>query len=70
MASVNEMGFNQVAATLNAIQQQVTGQANITLINNTQDFISVASTTLKAGYDPVLNANSQMVSRTIFSTRP
>lgn len=70
MASVNEMGFNQVAATLNAIQQQVTGQAAITPINNTQDFISVASTTLKAGYDPVLNAISQMVSRTIFSTRP
>ena len=70
MASVNEMGFNQVAATLNAIQQQVTGQTAISPINNTQDFISVANTTLKAGYDPVLNAISQMVSRTIFSTRP
>lgn len=70
MASVNEMGFNQVAATLNAIQQQVTGQTEITPINNTQDFISVAQTTLRAGYDPVLNAISQMVSRTIFATRP
>ena len=70
MASVNEMGFNQVAATLNAIQQQVTGQTAISPINNTQDFISVANTTLKAGYDPVLNAISQMVSRTIFATRP
>lgn len=70
MASVNEMGFNQVAATLNAIQQQVTGQTEITPINNTQDFISVAQTTLRNGYDPVLNAISQMVSRTIFATRP
>ena len=70
MASVNEMGFNQVAATLNAIQQQVTGQTEITPINNTQDFISVAQTTLRVGYDPVLNAISQMVSRTIFATRP
>lgn len=70
MASVNEMGFNQVAATLNAIQQQVTGHTEITPINNTQDFISVAQTTLRAGYDPVLNAISQMVSRTIFATRP
>ena len=70
MASVNSMGFNQVAATLNAIQQQVTGQTAITPINNTQDFISVASTTLKVGYDPVLNAITQMVSKTIFSTRP
>lgn len=70
MASVNEMGFNQVAATLNAIQQQVTGQTAITPITNTQDFISVANTTLKAGYDPVLNAISQIVSKTIFATRP
>lgn len=70
MASVNEMGFNQVAATLNAIQQQVTGQTEVTPIANTQDFISVAQTTLRSGYDPVMNAISQMVSRTIFSSRP
>ena len=70
MASVNEMGFNQVAATLNAIQEQVTGKTAITSITNTQDFISVANTTLKAGYDPVLNAISQIVSKTIFATRP
>lgn len=70
MASVNGMGFNQVSATLNAIQQQVTGQTTITPINNTIDFISVATTTLKSGYDPVLNAITQMVSKTIFSTRP
>lgn len=70
MASVNEMGFNQVAATLNAINQQVTGQTETAPITNTQDFISVAQTTLRAGYDPVMNAISQMVSRTIFATRP
>ena len=70
MASVNEMGFNQVAATLNAIQQQVTGQTELTPIVNTQDFISVAQTTLRSGYDPVMNAISQMVTRTIFATRP
>lgn len=70
MASVNEMGFNQVAATLNAITQQVTGQTELAPITNTQDFISVAQTTLRSGYDPVMNAISQMVSRTIFATRP
>lgn len=70
MASVNEMGFNQVAATLNAITQQVTGQTELAPITNTQDFISVAQTTLRSGYDPVMNAISQMVSRTIYSTRP
>lgn len=70
MASVNEMGFNQIAATLNAIQQQVTGQTELTAITNTADFISVANTTLRAGFDPVMQAISQLVSRTIFSTRP
>lgn len=67
---VNEMNFNQIAATLNAIQQQVTGQTELTPITNTADFISVANTTLRAGFDPVLKAISQLVSRTIFSTRP
>ena len=70
MASVNDMKFNHVAATLNAIQQQVTGQTNITPITDTNEFISVAQATLKSGYDPVLNAISQMVSKTIFATRP
>lgn len=70
MASVNEMGFNQIAATLNAIQQQVTGQTELSAITNTADFMSVASTTLRAGYDPVMKAISQLVSRTIFATRP
>lgn len=70
MPSVNEMGFNQIAATLNAIQQQVTGQTELAPITNTNDFISVANTVLRSGFDPVMNAISQMVSRTIFSTRP
>ena len=70
MASVNDMGFNQVAATLNAITQQVTGQTELAPITNTQDFISVAQTTLRSGFDPVMNAISQMVTRTIFTTRP
>lgn len=70
MPSVNEMGFNQIAATLNAIQQQVTGQTELVPITNTKDFISVANTVLRSGFDPVMNAISQLVSRTIFSTRP
>lgn len=70
MASINQMDFNQVSATLNAIQRQVTGQVEITPITNTQEFISVAGTVLRTGYDPVLNAISQIVSKTIFATRP
>lgn len=65
----NEMTFNQVAAVLNAVQQQATGQAAIAA-TNTADFVTAAQTTLKTGYDPVMNAISQVLSRTIFSVRP
>lgn len=70
MAGVNTMEFNQVSAVLNAIQQQVTGQTEISTITNTADFISVAHTTLQAGYEPILGAISQLIDRTIYSVRP
>lgn len=70
MPSVNEMGFNQISATLNTIYQQVTGQTELAVIENTGDFISVANTVLRSGFDPILNAISQLVSKTIFSVRP
>lgn len=67
--SVNQMSFEQSATLLNNIRQQVTGQTTIAP-TNTADFVSAATTTLQAGYDPVLNAITQMISRTIFSIRP
>lgn len=67
--SVNDMQFQQIATTLNTIANQVTGVTNITP-TNTGEFVSVAQTALKTGYDPVLNALSQIISRTIFSIRP
>lgn len=63
------MSFEDAAAILNNVRKQVTGetaQAPLT----TNDFISVATTMLQAGYDPVINAITQMVSKTIFSIRP
>lgn len=69
MPSVNNMGFNDVAATLNAIKAQVTGETQPTPILNTNDFISVAQTVLKTGYEPVMNAISNILDRTIYSTR-
>lgn len=65
----NDMTFQQSATILNAIQQQVTGQASQAPID-LQGFVSVAQTVLKTGYDPVINAINQVLSRTIFSTRP
>lgn len=67
--AVNELSFNQVSTLLNSIVQQATGQATITP-TNTSEFVSVAQTALKAGYDPILNAINQVISRTIFSVRP
>ena len=66
---VNTMDFEQSATLLNNIRKQVTGETGIAP-TNTSDFVSVAQTTLRTGYDPVLNAISQMIGRTIFSIRP
>ena len=67
--SVNTMAFEDAAAILNNIRKQVTGETAIAPLNEA-DFISVATTVLQAGYDPVMGAITQMVSRTIFSIRP
>lgn len=63
------MSFEQAATLLNAVHSQVTGKTQIAP-TNVSDFISVAQKTLQTGYDPVLNAISQVVGRTIFSVRP
>ena len=67
--SVNAMTFEDASAILNNIRQQVTGQASIAPVN-TAEFVSVGTTLLQSGYDPVLNAITQMVTKTIFSIRP
>ena len=67
--SVNTMSFEDASAILNNIRQQVTGEASIAPVN-TADFVSVGTTLLQSGYDPVLNAITQMVTKTIFSIRP
>lgn len=67
--SVNTMTFEDASAILNNIRQQVTGQASIAPVN-TAEFVSVGTTLLQSGYDPVLNSIMQMVTKTIFSIRP
>lgn len=69
MAGVNTMSFADASGILNNIRKQVTGEEPISIVDETQ-FISVATTLLQAGYDPVLNSITQMVTRTIFSIRP
>ena len=67
--SVNTMSFEQAATLMNAIHQQVTGDTSLTA-TDVSSFITVAQKTLQTGYDPVINAISQIVGRTIFSIRP
>ena len=69
MASVNNMQFVQIASILNDVREQVTGQAAAAPVNE-YEFVSVGNTVLKAGFDPVLGAITQVLARTIFSNRP
>lgn len=59
--------FNSVT-TLNSIISQATGKTAINAF--TGDFVSVATTALGIAPDALLNAISQVISRTVFSIRP
>lgn len=67
--TVNNMVVHQASTVLNSLVKQATGQAVITA-STPGEFVSVAQTALKIGYDPILDAMSQMWGRTIFSIRP
>lgn len=67
--SVNTMTFQQIATVLNSIVHQATGQQVITP-TNTAEFVSVANTALALGNDVVMNAITNVLSRTIFAIRP
>lgn len=66
---MNNAEYNQISTILNGLYEQATGKKAIGPIPTNQ-FVSVAQTTLKCGYETLLNAISQMVNRTIFSVRP
>ena len=61
--------FNQCATLLKAINEQATGKTTLTP-TTPGEFVSVATATLMSGYDNVINAVSQVLSKTIFSVRP
>lgn len=67
--AANELTFNQLSVILNSIVKQATGQQALAAID-AANFATVGTTLLKSGYDPVLNAISQVLSKTIFSVRP
>lgn len=67
--SVNTMNFEQASVLLTALHQQATGQTAI-VPTSMEDFVSMAQATIRTGYDPVLNAITQVLNRTIVSVRP
>ena len=65
----NTLSFDQISSVLNQICKQATGQ-NVPAAVDTKSFVAQAQTTLLSGYDNVMGAISQVLSRTIFSIRP
>lgn len=65
----NDLTFNQISTVLNSIVSQATGKTAIAP-TNTSEFVTVANTALLTGYDNLIGAVSQVLSRTIFSNRP
>ena len=67
--AVNTMGIEQAYSLLNSIHSQVTGKTTSAPID-TASFVSMAQATLQNGYEPVLNAISQVITRTLIAVRP
>ena len=67
--AVNNMSIENAYALIAELHEQATGQKVAAPVNSA-DFVSVAQTTLAAGYEPVLNAISQVIARTLVAVRP
>lgn len=67
--SVNTLGIEQAYQLVTAIHNQATGKTGL-VPTTPADFISVANATLQAGYDKVLQAITQVVSKTLMAVRP
>lgn len=66
----NSLTFTQISQIMASVMDQAQGkEGTIAPINETQ-FVAMAQTTLKTGNDNMLNAISQVLSKTIFSVRP
>lgn len=65
----NDLSFNQISTILNAVLAQATGTSSLAVVD-TSSFITAGQEALKAGYDTLSTAISQVLSRTIFSVRP
>ena len=64
------MTFEDISAVLAEINKAATGQVPTSEIIDMSSFVTVAQATLRTGYDNLLNAISQVFTRTIFAVRP
>ena len=67
--AINDMTIEQASAVFTQVYNQATGSAAQAPVNTSQ-FVTMAQTALKTGYDPLLTAISQVISKTVFSIRP
>lgn len=67
--AVNNLSVEQAYTLVAELHEQATGQKAIAPVDLTS-FISVAQATLAAGYEPVLNAISQVINKTLIAVRP
>lgn len=67
--ATNTLDTTQIKAFLNNVTAQATGAADISAFEG-ESFATVAQTALKTGYDNLLGAVSQVLSATLFATRP
>ena len=67
---MNDFTVEQMATIMNDVVEQATGQKALTAITNENDLVGVMQVALKTpGYDPIINALSQVMSRTLFAYR-
>lgn len=64
----NTLSIDQIGVLIQSVAEQATGRATITP-TNTKDFVAVAQTALLAGAEQVMNAISQLLTRTIYARR-
>lgn len=68
--SVNSLTFEQSAAFLMDMYKEATGKNSTINVVDTGTFTTVATTLLQMGYDPIINAITQVLDKSIYSIRP
>lgn len=66
--AVNNMSIEQAYALIAELHEQATGQKVAAPVNSA-DFVSVAQATISAGFEPTLNAISQIIGKTLVAVR-